>query len=153
MKHRVYTEAEKDEFIQIAQEIGVGPTCRKLGYPSSAQGFNWFKQRGLPIPTIDSLQARAREIQQFYGDNEKKLAIQTLMDRIVEKAGEEQLDADAINKLANALAKLIQTFQLVEGKATTVQESRTKDGSELAIMDMLNAEKAKNALKQSEIFG
>lgn len=148
----IYSENKVTEFIELAQLKGMAPAIRELGYPSYPTGQKWFRERGIELPTIDSLMQKAAELRVFYGDNEKKYAVQTLMDRIVEKLQEEDLDADGINKLGNALAKAIQTFQLIDGKATSVTETRTKDGVDLGAMDLINAAKARNAIKEQELL-
>lgn len=147
-----YSENQVNEFISTAKEMGISPALRTLGYPASyATAIRWFEERGELRPDVDSLLAKAAELKAFYGDKEKSFAAQTLMDRIVEKLMHDDLDADALNKLSNSLHKVIQTINLIEGKATAVTESRTKDGTDLAVMDMLNAAKAKNALKEEQI--
>lgn len=147
----LYSDRQVQDFIEAATEMGVSPAMRALGYPktwSTAQ--TWFKTAGLELPTVDSLMAKAAELKQFYSDKEKKFAVQVTLDRIVEKLQQDDLTADDLNKLANALNKAIQTFNLVEGKATSVHEQRQKDGSDLAIIDMLNEAKAKNNLIEQD---
>lgn len=147
MGYKTYSEEESRSFVEVAKEIGISPAMRQLGYPGSYNtARKWFEEQGEIVPDLDSLMRKAADMKRFYGDSEKKIAIQTLIDRIVEKLEKDDLDADGINKLANALNKAIQSFQLVEGKSTNITESRTKDGSDLAIIDMLNAAKAKNDL-------
>jgi hypothetical protein len=146
-----YSEQQVNDFISAAKEMGMSPAIRALGYPTYATAIRWFEERGEARPDIDSLLSKAAELKMFYGDKEKAFAAQTLLDRIVEQLQEKDLDADEINKLGNALHKAIQTINLIEGKATTVHEQRQKDSTDLAVMDMLNAAKAKNALTESEI--
>jgi hypothetical protein len=148
-----YSDRQVAEFIETAQEMGISPAMRKLGYPGAwATAQRWFETAGLGLPTVDSLIAKAVELKQFYGDKEKKFAAMTLIDRIVEKLLQESdLTADDINKLGNALNKAIQTFNLIEGKSTSITESRQKDGTDLAIVDMLNEAKARNAAKEETI--
>lgn len=144
-----YSENDVREFISCAQEMGISPAMRKMNYPGSwATAQRWFKEAGLALPTIDSLVARAAEIKQFYTDKEKLLAAQATIDRIVQSLTNDELTADEINKLSNALNKTIQTFNLIEGKSTSITESRQKDGTDLAIMDMLNEAKAKNNITE-----
>jgi hypothetical protein len=147
MGKKFYSEQDVRTFIETAEEMGISPAMRKLEYPGSwATAQRWFVEAGRALPTIDSLVARAGELKQFYSDKEKLMAVQTLMDRIVEQLTTDALTADEINKLGTALNKAIQTFNLIEGKSTSITESRQKDGADLAIMDMLNEAKAKNSL-------
>ena len=46
--------------------------------------------------------------------------------------------------MSNSLHKAIQTINLIEGKSTNISESRSKDGSDLAIIDMLNEAKMRS---------
>lgn len=150
----IYSESQKREFIQTAKEMGIAPAKRLLKYPGTYNtAVSWFAEFNEERPTIDSLMHAALELKQFYGDNEKKLAAQLLIDRLVEKLYDDKLDADDIYKLGNALNKAIQTFNLIEGKSTNITESRQKDGTDLAVMDMLNEAKAKSALKEQELNG
>lgn len=150
MKNRKYAPEEVDAFIETAQIMGVGPAMRHLGYPTWPTAAKWFKEKDLELPTVDSLQERAAGLRTFYGDTEKKYAAQRNIERIVQALEQDQLDADAIKKLSDALHKAVQTFNLIDGKSTYIQETRTKDGSELEIMDMIGQMKAENALKEKE---
>lgn len=144
-----YTQEMIDEFIELAQVIGISPAVKQLGYPSTTWAMKWFDDAGIERPNVDSLAQKAAQLKHFYGDNEKKYGIQVLMESIVEMAQDKQNTADDVNKLSNAYAKLVQAYQLVEGKATNVNETIKKDGMDLEItklttqMEKLNAEKAK----------
>jgi hypothetical protein len=72
------------------------------------------------------------------------VAAQAVIDRTVEKLYEDDLLAEDINKLSNALHKAIQTINLIEGKSTNINENRSKDGTDLAIVDILNEAKMRN---------
>jgi hypothetical protein len=147
-----YSEQMVTDFLECAIEMGISPAMRHLEYPHSySTAQRWFNERGIPLPTIDSLAAKAAELKIFYSDKEKLFAAQTLIDRIVEMLHGSSLDADEINKLGNALNKAIQTFNLIEGKSTSISETRSKDGSDLAVIDMLNEAKAKNALIEQQV--
>ncbi len=78
------------------------------------------------------------------------MAAQAVIDRTVEALYEDNLVSDDISKLSNALHKAIQTINLIEGKSTNINENRSKDGSDLAIIDMLNEAKTRsNLIKDS----
>jgi hypothetical protein len=72
------------------------------------------------------------------------LAAQAVLDRSIEKLYEDDLLAEDINKLSNAIHKAIQTINLIEGKSTNINENRSKDGQDLAIIDILNEAKVRN---------
>ena len=145
MGYRTFTEEQVTEFIETAQEMGIGPTLRYLGFPKSYHtAKKWFVERGLDMPTMDTLAKMAGDIRVFYSDKEKLIAAQAVLDRCVESLMQDVLDADQLNKLSNAVHKAIQTINLIEGKSTVIQEQRNKDGQDLAIVDLLNEAKMRN---------
>lgn len=150
MGYSQFTDDKINNFIEVAQEMGISPAIRTLGYPKSYHtAKKWFEQRGVELPNLDSLAKMAVEMRVFYSDKEKVLAAQAVLDRCVETLMEDNLDADQLNKLANAVHKAIQTINLIEGKSTNINENRQKDGQDLAIIDLLNEAKARNeAMKE-----
>jgi hypothetical protein len=151
MGYPVFTEEQITEFIEMANEMGIGPTMRTLGYPKSYHtAKRFYQQRNIDMPTANSLAVMAKDLAIFYNDKEKVLAAQAVLDRSIEKLYEEDLLAEDINKLSTAIHKAIQTINLIEGKSTNINENRSKDGSDLAIVDMLNEAKMRSeSIKQS----
>lgn len=145
MGYSTYTEEQITTFIETAQEMGIGPTLRYLGFPKSYHtAKKWFVERNIELPTIDTLAKMAVDTRNFYTDREKLIAAQAVLDRCVEALMQDALDSDGLNKLANAVHKAIQTINLIEGKSTVINENRQKDGQDLAIIDLLNEAKARN---------
>jgi hypothetical protein len=145
MPYPTYTDEQVTEFIEIAGEMGIGPAMRQLGYPKSYHtAKKFFVQRNIDTPTANSLAVMAKQLDIFYTDREKILAAQAVIDRSVEALYQDNLVSDDISKLSNALHKAIQTINLIEGKSTNINENRSKDGSDLAIVDMLNEAKMRN---------
>ena len=145
MGYSQFTEEQITDFIENAQEMGIGPTLRYMGYPKFYHtAKKWFVQRGLEMPTMDTLAKMAGDMKVFYSDKEKLIAAQAVLDRCVEALMQDSLDSDGLNKLSSAVHKAIQTINLIEGKSTIIQEQRSKDGSDLAIIDLLNEATARN---------
>ena len=145
MGYPVFNEEQISEFIETANEMGIGPAMRYLSYPKSYHtAKKFYIQRNLDMPSANTLAVMSKQLDVFYKDNEKILAAQAVIDRSVEKLYEDDLLADDINKLSNAIHKAIQTINLIEGKSTNINENRSKDGSDLAIIDMLNEAKVRN---------
>ena len=145
MGYPVFTEEQVAEFIETANEMGIGPAMRYLGYPKSYHtAKKFYVQRNIDMPTANTLAVMAKQLDIFYTDKEKVLAAQAVIDRTVEALYEDTLASDDISKLSNALHKAIQTINLIEGKSTNINENRSKDGSDLAIIDMLNEAKVRN---------
>lgn len=151
MGYPTYTDEQITEFIEIANEMGIGPAMRYMGYPKSYHtAKKFYIQRNIDTPTANTLAVMSKQLDIFYNDKEKILAAQAVIDRAVEKLYQEDLLAEDINKLSNALHKAIQTINLIEGKSTNINENRSKDGTDLAIVDMLNEAKARsNSIKDS----
>lgn len=154
MGYQQYEEEKIVSFITLAQEMGIGPAIRSLGYPGSYHtAKKWFEQRAIELPTINTLAKMAVDTKVFYSDKEKLLAAQAVLDRCVETLYQDDLDSDQLNKLANAVHKAIQTINLIEGKSTAISESRNKDSQDLAIIDMINEAKARNNKIKSDVDG
>ncbi len=152
MGYPVFTEEMVTEFIELAQEMGIGPAMRQLGYPKSYHtAKKFFVQRNIDMPTANTLAVISKQLDIFYSDRDKIVAAQAVIDRTVEKLYEDDLLAEDINKLSNALHKAIQTINLIEGKSTNINENRSKDGTDLAIVDMLNEAKARNELVKDHL--
>ena len=153
MPYPKYSDEQITEFIELANEIGIGPAMRSLGYPASYHtSKKFYQQRGIEMPTANSLAVMAKQLDIFYTDKEKLLAAQAVVDRTVEALYQDTLTSDDIAKLSNALHKAIQTINLIEGKSTNINENRSKDGTDLAIVDMLNEAKARNELIRSNLM-
>jgi hypothetical protein len=153
MSYSKFTEEQISEYIEIANEMGIGPAMRYLKYPGSYHtAKKFYIQRNLELPSPDSLAVIARSLGIFYSDKEKIVAAQAVLDRCYEKLVEDVLDSDELNKLANAVHKAIQTINLIEGKSTAINESRSKDGTDLALTDMLNEAKMRNAEMKDKII-
>ena len=152
MGYPTFTEEQISEFIECANEMGIGPAMRYLSYPKSYHtAKKFYLQRNLDMPTSNTLAVMTKNLDIFYKDKEKVLAAQAVIDRSVEKLYEEDLLAEDINKLSNAIHKAIQTINLIEGKSTNINENRSKDGTDLAIVDMLNEAKKRNESIRSNI--
>ena len=152
MGYPTFTEEMVSEFIELAQEMGIGPAMRQLGYPKSYHtAKKFFVQRNIEMPTANTLAVIAKQLDIFYTDRDKIVAAQAVIDRTVEKLYEDDLLAEDINKLSNALHKAIQTINLIEGKSTNINENRSKDGQDLAIIDILNEAKIRNESIKSSL--
>jgi hypothetical protein len=152
MGYPTFSEEQISEFIETANEMGIGPAMRYLSYPKSYHtAKKFYIQRNLELPTSNTLAQMSKNLDIFYRDKEKILAAQAVIDRSVEKLYEEDLLAEDINKLSNAIHKAIQTINLIEGKSTNINENRSKDGTDLAIVDMLNEAKLRNNLIKDNV--
>lgn len=140
-----YSEEEEERFISTANEIGIGPAMRELGYPGSYNtAAKWFKSRAMDTPSVSSLQAHANALKQHYSIEEELAGVQLLMDRYTEQMMSKDLSADELNKLANGYERLIKTKRLIEGKATGITETQSYDGMDLEISRLTREMEARN---------
>lgn len=156
MARVMYSQRTKEETLEYCRIHGIGPGIRELKKddkpaPSWTTIAGWFKEIGEDLPSIDSLAIKANAMKQFYSDNEKKYVAQKTLERIASKLDEDDLDADDLKKLADALNKSVVTMNLIEGKATSHAVSETKNGDDLAIQDLLSGARARNMLKADEL--
>lgn len=140
-----YTDEQKQEYLELVQEVGIGPAMRELGYPSSYHtAQKWLDEFGIEV-TTDSLRLRARQMGIFYDQKEKVLAAQALLVRLLETIeGPDPLNTKDLVQLANALQRVMQTLNLIEGEATTRTEMLQKDATDVELMQMVTEAKAKN---------
>lgn len=132
-----YDDSQINEFIELANDIGIGPAIKELGYPASwATAQRWYKMRGIDTPNVDELRSKASKTHQFYEDKEALLVVQEGL-QIVHSTylnKWDSLDADEQKKLAETVQKLTNSMRVLQDKASSIHESRYKD----SIDDELN---------------
>lgn len=145
-----YSEEEIVAFLEVAKDEGIGKAIRLMGYPTSwSTAYRWVKGRGIEVP-LDEIKQKAKAFHDWYETEELLVVGQETLQRISERlTNDETLDADSIKKLSEAYQKTANTWLLLQGKANSISESRTKDSFDIEILDMLNVEKAKNQAIES----
>lgn len=134
MTVKTYTDQEKAVFCELAQEIGIGRAIRELKYPSYPAGVAWLKARGIQ-PNIDKTMQAIKEYHTRY--EVEDILIQ--FDFAITVAEEMLMKAetpDDLKRIADALYKIVQTKQLLEGKATAISEKRETTQQDLEIMEL-----------------
>ncbi len=72
MGYPIFTEEQISEFIETANEMGIGPAMRYLGYPKSYHtAKKFYIQRSLDLPTANTLAVMAKQLDIFYKDKDK----------------------------------------------------------------------------------
>ena len=145
-----YSDEEQAAFLEHAQDVGIGRAIRDLGYPNSwATAKRWADSRGIEVE-INTLKQKAKSYDLWYTDRDALLVAEEGMERVSEQLREKNLEADEIKKLAEAYQKYANTWLLIQGKSTNITESHHKDAADLEIFDIINKEKAKDLLRESE---
>lgn len=149
-KKITYTEDQKKEFLELAQEVGISRAIRTLGYPTHRMAKIWGDKYSVELP-LNELSQYANDMKQLYGDEEKLYTGQLSLDRITERlmAGEE-LDGDELKKLAEAYKSTLTAMNLAQGKATNINESRVNDAFDSRINALIEEQETMNRLKEME---
>ena len=148
MGNKTYDDVQKADFLELASEVGISRAIRKLGYPNSwATGQRWMEQAGIDIP-LDEIKAKAKAHHDWYETEDMLLIAQEGLQRVHLELQVSDLTPDEHKKLSEAYQKYANTWMLLQGKANSITETRSKDSMDLGIMDLLNEEKARNALME-----
>lgn len=150
MKKTVYTEKQKIEFLELAKEMGIARAKRELGYPTFPTAKTWAKQYGVELP-LNELSQYSNDMKSFYSHEEKLYSCQLTLDRIVEVlTTNDDLSPDDLKKLGEAQKRVIETMNLIEGKATHINESRSTDSFDNNINAMIEEQERMNRMKELE---
>lgn len=144
-----YTEDQKTKFVELAQEIGIGRAISELGYPSWPTGSKWCEQRGVK-PTVDTLMQEVKKFHTFYETTDALLIAEEGFAEVQKKLLEGNLNPEELKKVSEAYQKFANTWLALQGKATSITETHSKDATDVELMGLLMAEKARNALKDNE---
>lgn len=139
---KTYTDEQKAEFCDLAREIGIGRAIRELKYPTYPAAVSWLRARGVE-PNVDRTMQAIKQYHTRYTIED--ILIQ--FDMAISVAEEMLVKAetpDDLKRIAEALSKIVQTRQLLEGKATAINEKREITQQDLEIIELLNIEAAKN---------
>lgn len=146
-----YTDEDINNFLELAQEVGITKAKRELGYPNSwATAQRWAKVRGIAV-AVDEVKAKAAETREWYKEEEIRTLAQEGFNRVYDElVNNPNLTADDQKKLSEAANKYYGMWASIEGKATTINENRTTDSLDEHLQELLNAERAKNMLREKE---
>lgn len=165
---KVYSDDDKQTFVELAAKVGVPDALDILGYPDPSSAYAWCKTFGVEIP-MSPLRQRAVHVREIYNTHEKLVVCQQTLDRAYEMLtlgepsretyddmGEpiieyKPLSAQSLSRVAQVVKNTIMTMELLEGRVTSRAEMITTDGSEIELIQMITEYKAQNAAKRSEI--
>lgn len=150
MRKTDYTNEEIAAYLEVAVEIGITRAMRSLGYPKSwATGKKWVEQAGIEVP-LDSIKAQAAEHHDWYKTEELLLVAQEGITRVHLELQTADLSPDEHKKMSEAYQKYVNTWLLLQGKANNISETRKSDGTDIALMELINEETARNARLEEE---
>lgn len=146
-----YTDQEINDFLDMAQEVGITKTMRELKYPNSwSTAKRWAELRGVTV-AVDTLKQQAAAVREWYKDEEVTLVAQEGFNRVYEElTTNPALTPDDQKKLAEALQKHYHVWAGIQGKATSITENRQTDTMDQHLQELLNMERSKNMDKIKE---
>lgn len=151
MANRHYTDEQVAEYLEVASEIGITRAMRRLGYPASwTTGQRWMDAAGIEIP-LDEIKAQARAHEDWYETEDMLIVAQQGVLRVSEELQRTDLTPDEHKKMSEAFQKYANTWLLLQGKANSINENRVKDSTDLALMDLINEERARNDTLDKEV--
>lgn len=147
-----YTDEQINNFLELAQEVGITRAKRELGYPNSwATAQRWAKVRGVEVD-VDEIRQKAAVAREWYKTEEVVIVAQEGFNRVYDElVNNPSLTADEQKKLAEALQKHYNVWASAQGKATNINETRQTDTMDEHLAELLNMEKAKNKLRKENV--
>lgn len=148
-----YSDEQINDFLGLAQEVGITKAMRELGYPKSwSSAQYWAKQRNVTV-AVDEVMSKAAGTREWYKTEEVITVAQEGFNRVYEElATNPNLTADDQKKLAEALQKHYNVWANAQGKATQITESRDgTDTFDAHVQEMINQVKAENALRKEGV--
>jgi hypothetical protein len=119
---KTYTDEQKATFTELAQQIGIGRAIRELGYPTYAAAQGWCRARGV-VPNKDNAFAQMKEWHTFYQVEDLLLVIDEGIS-VAQTMLSNAETPDDLKRLSESIQKLANTRLLLEGKATSIKETR-----------------------------
>lgn len=144
-----YSDEQINDFLALAQEVGITRAKRELGYPNSwATAKRWAELRGVEI-AVDEVMAKASATREYYKQDEVIIVAQEGFNRVYEElVNNNDLTPDDQKKLAEALQKHYNVWASAQGKATNISETRSTDTMDEHLQELLNMERARNLQKK-----
>jgi hypothetical protein len=143
-----YTEDMKTEFLERAQEVGIGRAIREMGYPTYPTALEWATARGVQVE-VDPIRARAKAFDDLYKSEDLLAVLKEEATRIyMDILSKPEMSFDDHKKAAEALQKITNSWLVLQGKATDIKETSTKDSSDLELMQLLMDERERNERMQ-----
>lgn len=147
-----YEPHQKEEYLELASQIGHSRAMRELGYPKHWSTANtWAKEYGVNI-ALDELKQKSAAFNDWYQTEELLIAMQEAIARGREFILEDDsLNADGYKKAVEGMKRAIETMQLLQGKATsrggTEKEVGDSDPFEKLLEDALAAQEKDAGLR------
>jgi len=148
-----YSDAQREAFVALAADKGIAPAIRELGFPSFPTATKWLQARGITI-TVDSLMANVKAYHKFYSLEDMVSVVECGASRALETyQTTPALSPNDQLRTAGAVQRLVTTWQTLNGRASQITESRETDSLDVALVQLLDAERTRNGNKESSDAG
>lgn len=149
-----YTDEQKEVFLVLAQEVGIGRALRELGYPKSYQtALDWAKNRGVSV-NVDPVMSHVKAFDDLYKTEHMLAVVKEGVSRVYESLTEQSdLEPDAQKKLSEAFQKYTNSWLVLQGKASDIKETHTRDGIDVDLKRMLDEEIGRNTDRVESVEG
>lgn len=117
-----YDDQQRADFVELAQNIGIGRAIRELNYPSYPTAQSWCRAAGV-LPNVDTAYAQIKEWHTYYQVEDLLMVIDEGISVVQEMLVKAETPDD-VKKLSESLQKLANTRLLLEGKSTSITEKR-----------------------------
>lgn len=104
---------------------------------------------GIEAP-LDEIKAQAQAHNDWYTTEDMLLVAQQGVLRTAEVLRTTDLTPDEHKKMSEAFQKYANTWLLLQGKANSISENRSKDTMDVGLIDLINEEKMRNAVLDKE---
>jgi hypothetical protein len=147
-----YSDEQINDFLEVAQEVGITRAKRELGYPKSwGTAQRWAELRGVTV-AVDEIKAVAAAVREAYKDEDVMVVVTEGFNRVYEEiTTKPELTADDLKKLSEAANKFFNMYASIKGKATSITENRQTDSMDQHLEELLAAERAKNILRKENV--
>lgn len=146
----MYSSEQEQEFCELAAEIGVREAMKELGYPSRVKAYKWIKDNAIELPTVNPLLEEARARRREYDVKSNLLLITDALEKAFELL--ETVDnAKDMKSMADTIESLTRSKQLLEGKATAIDEVRQQTQQDVEINALIDQMKQKER-QNNDIF-
>lgn len=132
-----YTDQQINEFLELAQEIGIGRAKRKLKYPGSwATAQRWAEMRGVEVD-VDTIMQRRKLKGLHMQTDDLLLVAEEGISRVAEELDNTFLDPDGHKKLSEAFQKYVNSWRLLQEKATSIANTYERTQQDLEIEELI----------------
>jgi hypothetical protein len=137
-----YSDKDIDEFLVVAQEVGIGKAMKELGYPKGyVTAQNWAKNRGVSV-NVDPVMQRAKQFDLMYKEQDMLILAQEGMSAWFEYMvkHKDEMTPDDHKKMSEAFQKYNNSWLVLQGKANDIKGTVNTDSVDVKMMEWLNGQ-------------